>query len=242
MNMFLQIIARSLATGALLLTASMVQAAPKQVETVYQVTRGGQPFATITETFKHENGRYKIDSVTKGIGVYALLGKRILSSEGEVTAEGLKPSHFELHQGDNAKKSLYVDFDWPANLLTMKVKGNPTTAPLEKGTQDILSLVYQFMFVQPSGEEFTLPVTTGKKLRSYTYQVVERTEPVEVAAGKFKTIHMQNLGKENQAKEKDSDDKELWLGVESHYLPVRLIMHDENGAVIEQTLTSLHVE
>jgi len=237
MRKFLQGIAVSLAISASLLSVSAVQAAPKQVEAVYQATRGGQPFATITETFKQENGHYRIDSVTKGIGVYALLGKRVLSSEGEVTADGLKPSHFELHQGDNVKKSLFADFDWPANLLTMKVKGNPITAPLEKGTQDILSLVYQFMFVQPSGEQFTLPVTTGKKLRSYTYQVTERDAQVEVAAGKFKTIHMQNPGKE-----KDNDDKELWLGAESHYLPVRLVMHDENGTVIEQTLTSLHVE
>ncbi|MGZ8253135.1 MAG: DUF3108 domain-containing protein, partial [Methylophilaceae bacterium] len=191
----------------------------------------------ITETFKQENGRYKIDSVTKGIGVYALLGKRILSSEGEVTAEGLKPSHFELHQGDNVKKSLFADFDWPANLLTMKVKGNPTTAPLEKGAQDILSLVYQFMFLQPEGDTFVLPVTTGKKLRTYHYQVTERDAAIEVSSGKYKTIHMVNAGKD-----KDSDEKELWLGVESHYLPVKLIMHDDNGAAIEQTLTSLHVE
>jgi len=222
---------------SLLLIAGIADAAPKQVDAVYQATRGGQPFATITETFRQENGRYKIESVTKGIGVYALLGKRTLSSEGEVTAEGLKPSHFELHQGDNAKKSLYADFDWAANQLNMKVKGSPVTAPLEKGTQDILSLVYQFMFVQPGGNEFTLPVTTGKKVRSYTYQVTERSAAVDVPAGKYKAIHMLNAGKD-----KDTDDKELWLGIEAHYLPVSLLMHDDNGTVIEQTLTSLHIE
>jgi hypothetical protein len=229
-------------TLSLLLVAGIAVAAPKQVEAVYQATRGGQPFATITETFKQENGRYKIESVTKGIGVYSLLGKRILTSEGEVTADGLKPGHFELHQGDNSKKSLYADFDWAANQLTMKVKGSPVTAPLEKGSQDILSVVYQFMFIQPSsdkssGDEFSLPVTTGKKLRSYTYRVTERSVSVEVPAGKYKATHLINADKD-----KDADEKELWLGSEAHYLPIRLLMHDENGAAIEQTLTSLHVE
>ncbi len=241
MNSMLQGIAVSL-----LLIATGAQAAPKHVEAVYQATRAGQPFATITETYTQQNGRYKIESVTKGIGVYALLGKRILTSEGEVTADGLKPAHFELHQGDNAKKSLYADFDWGANQLNMKVKGNPVSAPLEKGTQDILSLMYQFMFVQPSGELFTLPVTTGKKLRTYQYQVKQRDAAVEVPAGKYKAIHLTNAtdgaDKDDAAKAKDTDDKELWLGAESHYLPVRLLMHDENGAVIEQTLTSLRVE
>lgn len=221
----------------ILLVAGLAQAAPKQIQAVYQATRNGQPFATVTETFRQENGHYKIDSVTKGIGVYALLGKRVLSSEGEVTAEGLKPAHFELHQGDNGKKSLYADFDWGANTLTLKSKGNPTTAPLEKGTQDILSLVYQFIFVQPTGDTLTLPVTTGKKLRTYQYQVAERDAQLDVPAGKFKTIHLVNA-----AKDGNSDEKELWLGAESYYLPVRLVMQDDNGAKIEQTLTSLHAE
>lgn len=220
-----------------LLFTSVASAAPKQVDLVYQATRNGQPFATITETYRQKNGRYRIESVTEGIGVYALLGKRILLSEGDVTAEGLKPSHFELHQGDNEKKSLFADFDWAANTLTMKIKGNPTTVPLEKGAQDLSSFAYQFMFAQPASDELKLPVTTGKKLRNYHYKVTERNAPLEVAAGKFKTMHLADA-----SKDASEDQKELWLGAESHYLPVRLVMNDENGAKIEQTLTSLHVE
>ncbi len=225
---------KKLVSLVLLMVALPVWAAPKQVEVVYQATRNGQPFATITETYKQENGRYKIESVTQGIGVYALFGKRVLSSEGEVTAEGLKPSHFELHQGDNAKKSLITDFNWAANQLIMKIKGNSVTANLEPGTQDLSSLLYQFMFVQPTGEDFSLPVTTGKKLRVYQYKVTERDAELEVPAGKFKTMHLVDSHTEDQ--------KELWLGTESHHLPVRLVMRDENGAKIEQSLTSINVQ
>lgn len=220
---------------ALALAATALQAAPKQVELVYEATRNGQPFATITESYKQENGRYRIESVTKGIGVYALFGERRLTSEGEVTAEGLKPTHFELHQGDNARKSLFADFDWVANKLTMKVKGNPSTVSLEPGAQDISSLSYQFMFKQPTGEEFNLPVTTGKKFRTYHYKVTARDAALDVPAGKYKTIHMVEASASN-------DEKELWLGAESHYLPVKLVMRDDNGAKIEQVLTSLHAE
>ena len=160
---------KQIITAALLallaFTALTVSAAPKQVDLVYEATRNGQPFATVTESYRQENGRYRIESVTKGIGVYALFGERRLISEGEVTSDGLKPSHFELHQGDNARKSLFADFDWSANTLTMKVKGKLTTVPLEQGAQDLSSLLYQFMFKQPTGEVFNLPVTTGKKLR-----------------------------------------------------------------------------
>ena len=233
-----QMISRWMGWGcvlALSLAATTLQAAPKQVELVYEATRNGQPFATITESYKQENGRYRIESVTKGVGVYALFGERRLISEGEVTAEGLKPSHFELHQGDNARKSLFADFDWAGNKLTMKVKGNPTTVPLETGAQDISSLLYQFMFKQPSGEQFNLPVTTGKKFRNYQYKVTARDTPLAVPAGNYKTIHLVEAAA-------SSDEKELWLGAEGHYLPVKLVMRDDNGAKIEQILTSLHAE
>ena len=230
---------KQIITAALLalltFTPLTVSAAPKQVDLVYEATRNGQPFATVTESYRQENGRYRIESVTKGIGVYALFGERRLISEGEVTSDGLKPSHFELHQGDNARKSLFADFDWSANTLTMKVKGKPTTVPLEQGAQDLSSLLYQFMFKQPTGEVFNLPVTTGKKLRDYQYKVSARDLPLEVPAGSYKTIHLVEA-------DATGDEKELWLGAEGHYLPVKLLLHDDNGGKIEQTLTSLHAE
>lgn len=219
----------------LLLSVSSAFAAPQKLTAVYHVTRNGQPFADVTETFQQEGGHYKLESVTEGIGIYGLFGKRRLSSEGDVTAEGLRPSHFEQQQGDNAKKAISADFDWAAKTLAMQAKGQTTTAPLDAGMQDLASYAYQFMFVPPKGDEVVLPVTTGKKQRIYRYRVVERDIAVESAAGKFKTVHLVNA--------KDSgEEKELWLGVEAHYIPVRIKMQDENGARIEQVLTSLHAE
>ena len=33
-------------------------------------------------------------------------------SEGIISQEGLKPRHFEVHQGNNRSKDAIVDFDW----------------------------------------------------------------------------------------------------------------------------------
>src|SRR3989344_5929183 len=194
-----QIFARILTRASslsLLLLSGLAIAAPKSVSLVYEATRNGQPFATVTESYRQENGRYHIESVTKGIGVYALFGERKLTSEGEVTSDGLKPRHFELHQGDNEKKTLFADFDWAANTLTMKIKGNPTTVPLEKGAQDLASFSYQFMFAPPQGDALVLPVTTGKKLRIYNYTVAERDASLELPAGKFKAMHLVKASKD----------------------------------------------
>jgi len=221
----------------LLLLPMLAAAAPKQIKAEYEATRNGLPFATVTETYTQSNGRYRVESVTQGLGVYALFGKRVQVSEGEVTADGLKPQHFELRREDNPKKSLFTDFDWAANQLRMKIKNKQTSVPLQKGAQDLVSFVYQFMFRQPTGSEFKLPVTTGKTLQTYHYKVTERKVPLQVPAGKFTTMHLVNA----EATELE-DEKELWLGAESYFLPVRLVMHDNDGGKIEQQLTSLHAE
>lgn len=228
-------LSRILAMVLLFAAYGAIAAPPQQLTAVYHATRNGQPFANVTETFRQEAGRYKLESVTEGIGVYALFGKRRMVSEGEVTAEGLRPMHFEQQQGDNVKKAVAADFDWAASTLAMKYRGKTASAPLEAGTQDILSYAYQFMFRLPQGDEVALPVTTGKKLRMYRYRVAERDAAVENAAGKFKAVHLVNA-------EQTEEEKELWLGAEARHIPVRITMRDENGARIEQTLTSLHVE
>ena len=110
---------------------AVAQAAPKKIQLEYEVKRDGELFANVVENFSQDGSQYKIESITKGIGVYALLGERKLSSSGSVTKEGLKPKHFELHQGDNQKKSLIADFDWANKALNMQVKGEVRTQALE---------------------------------------------------------------------------------------------------------------
>ncbi len=231
------VLAKLVVIGFLLVAQSLALAAPKSLTVTYEATRNGQPFANITETFTQQDGKYRIESETRGIGVYSLFGARRLLSEGEVGPSGLRPLHFELHQGAEAKRSLFADFDWPGNQLNMKVKGKPVTAELKSGTQDIASLIYQFMFVQPTGESFKLPVTTGKRLKQYKYRVAGRNVPLTVPAGSYKTMHLQDA-----AENAEEDSKELWLGdARVYFLPVKLVTRDDKGD-IEQVLTGLHAE
>lgn len=222
---------------ALLVLANNAFAAPKQVTLTYQAIRNDKPFAIVTETYHQSGDQYKIESVTEGIGVYALFGKRILKSEGLVTAEGLQPLHFESHQADNPKKFIAADFDWTKLQLTMKSKGHETVEPLNKGTQDLVSYPYQWMHIPPLSESVLLSVTTGKKLRNYHYHLISKDDVVETPAGQFKVVGLTNSGKVEPA-----DEKHFWLAVDQHYLPVRILMQDDKGAVIEQILTSIVVQ
>lgn len=211
---------------------------PKSIVTQYDVTKNGQPFARVKEQFKVTGNHYQVESVTKGLGVYALLGERKLSSKGEVHANGLQPAHFELHQGDNAKKSLLADFDWAQKSLQMTVKGQPKMATLTSGAQDLASFAYQFMFLKAADfkNPIIMPVTTGKKLSDYQYKV-EGEVLLEIDGKPYKTLHLVETDPEKTA----AESKQFWLAVDHHYVPVR-IMVTEDGATLEQIITELKIE
>lgn len=225
-------------TSAMAEQAAVSNAAlPKRIQAVYEVTKNGQPFAKVHEQFAVNGNSYQVESVTKGIGVYALLGERVLTSRGQVTAQGLKPEHFELRQGDNPKKSLQADFDWAKQNLRMTVKGKPKDAALVAGTQDLASYAYQFMYMPaPLTGNITVTLTTGKKLNQYPYQIQPQTELISAAGMQYKSLHL-------TPPEKDLEEsKELWLAVDYHYVPVKILMVDEHGQKLEQILTELHIE
>jgi hypothetical protein len=218
------------------LSINLAFAYPKNIQLEYDVARNGKMFAKVKETFTQNGKQYRIKSVTKGIGVYALMGERVLTSTGAVTKEGLKPSHFELHQGKSAKKTLIADFNWAKSALTTQVKGEKKTEVLEKGTQDLASYLYQFMFNPPTKDEVNVTLTTGKKLNHYQYKVMARGIKLDIAKASYKTLHISN-----EAAAGD-DKKQLWLAQDKYYLPVRYKLTDEDGANFEQTLTKVHVE
>lgn len=212
------------------------KAKPKLIQLEYDVTRDGKLFAKVTESFSQNGKYYTIKSVTKGVGVYALMGERVLTSTGVVTKAGLKPSRFELRQGKSAKKTLITDFNWAKSKLIMQVKGETNTESLAQGTQDLASYVYQFMYSPLTKDDVKVRLTTGKKLKLYQYKVLARSEKVAAANKSFKTLHIANQASAGDEK------KQLWLAEDQFYLPVRYSLTDEDGDSFEQVLTNIHVE
>ena len=215
--------------------AGLAQALPKNVQLGYDVARDGKLFARVKESFTQNGKQYRIQSVTKGVGIYALLGERKLTSTGAVTKAGLKPIHFELHQGRNDNKTLIADFDWAKSTLTMQKKNEKSTEKLEVGTQDLASYSYQFMFNPPIKDDVKVIMTTGKKLNTYQYKIIARTN-LTLAKSTYKTLQLSNEAATGQ------DKKQLWLAQDQFYLPVRYQLTDDDDDTYEQTLTKIHVE
>ncbi len=219
------------------LFTSVAFAQPKNIQLEYEVSRNGQAFGTVKESYIQTGDQYKIVSTTKGDGIYALLGERVLTSSGTVTANGLKPTAFHLKRGDNKRKSLTAHFDWAENTLNMLVKGKTKKAKLNPDTQDLASYAYQFMFTPPEGEQVKMALTTGKKLKQYTYHVKHGVN-VKAAGKSYQAIHLANAEKDGKKK------KELWLAkIKADYqIPVKYLVIDKHGDKIEQVLTKISIQ
>lgn len=228
--------ARFIVFALLLLKTSLSFALPKQIRLEYEISRDGKPLAIVKESFYQDGKQYRIESITKGIGIYALLGERKLTSIGEVTDNGLQPTHFELHQGDHPKKWLISDFDWQNNALIMQLKGKTKTEVLVKGTQDLASYAYQFMFNPPNASEFHIAITTGKKLKQFLYQITSQNVSLDIGGKVYQTIHVSTVNAES------NENRVLWLAPDQYFLPLKMVMTDDSGNKIEQIATMLHAE
>jgi hypothetical protein len=214
--------------AALLVATSGLAAAPKQLSLKYDLLQQGVTIASVKDQLTVTGNKYQIDSLAEGKGIYKLMGERTLSSQGDVADNNLRPAHFESRQSKHADKALISDFDWGKKVLKMQVKGEQQSEKLSKGTQDLLSVLYCWMWQPPKGKQVKLTVANGKKLSPHTFVVTEETTPLQTEAGTFNVIKLT-----------DSDgEKTLYLARDKGYLPVKLVVMDD-GKRMEQVITSI---
>ncbi|NOS95806.1 MAG: DUF3108 domain-containing protein [Methylotenera sp.] len=204
------------------------------VETVFDVRRGGDATAAGTAriifNFDKTNDRYTLTSKTEAKGLASLFFDTLIqSSEGLVTASGFMPYLFTYQYGNN--QSQKASFNWDEAILKLSSAKGEKTENLATGTQDILSVMYQFMFMQPRYDT-QITITNGKNLRTYDYHF-EGEKVITTKLGQLNTLHLIK-GDGEQAK------TELWLALDYQYLPVQIRKTEKDGSVIEQTATEIY--
>ena len=205
------------------------------VETTFNVSTkiGGSPEGTATMTYSLQDGvHYQINSVAKARGLAALvLSELVQTSEGLLTKTGLQPNKFSYDYGGKASKSRLATFDWQTKVVKMETAAGIATDDLPDDAQDLLSFMYQFMYVPPL-HTMQIHIVNGKNLRSYDYSF-EGEETTLLPIGETKTVHIQHSNAE-------TDEKiDLWLAVDNQYLPVKIVKVDKNGKIYEFTAANL---
>lgn len=208
------------------------QALPAEVSITYLLTSA---FAEgeAQYTWTREGDRYEITGSAQATGFFALFleGRIDQSASGRVTPEGLRPERFTEFRGSTPEEGLA--FDWDARQVEFRRGGSTRTVPLTDSTVDWLSMIFQLAHMPPKGESVDLRVFTQRRLYQYRLEVVG-IEELELPIGRANTLHLRHSG------EKPEEAVDVWLGIDQHYLPVKLRYPvARNRLVVEQTATSV---
>jgi hypothetical protein len=226
-----------------LATATAGHAAPKlpapaSVVATHDVLRNGMHVGVVREQFQSEEGRYRILSESTAVGLFALVQPRpaVVTSTGRIIANGLQPERFDGARSARDARRVSAEFDWRNHTLALAYDGKSERIELPPGTQDRLSIMYQFMFFD-YGErrELEFAMTNGRKLDRYRYTVTHGVE-IETPLGRMTTLH---LVKQRQAGDSET---EIWLAPQHRYFPVRMVIVEDDGVRYEQFITHLELQ
>ena len=214
---------------------------PAHIEMVYSVHRGdrGIKLGSTTHTWRIGGKQYLLTSTTEASGLFSLFysGRYVLTSRGEITADGLQPISFWIQRGQSADRTESAEFNWEAKTLDYGKGNDRHSAVIAKGVQDQLSVFYQLALTAPHESGLRFALTTGRKFNQYTYQVAGE-EILDTALGNLKTQRLTRV----LDKTDSSESTDIWLAIDYHYLPVRFRLGTRDGEVLDHWVTEMRID
>ena len=216
-------------------TLAYAQKVPQEVTVSYSVKRGGASIAVIEERYEATEQGFHISSETSAVGLFVLIQPRParFTSSGRIVERGLQPRRFEAGRGADDPRRVSADFDWTQSRLTFRHDGREDAVALPAGTQDRLSVMYQFMFIDfEKLRHLDIAMTNGRKFDKYHYTVTPGVE-IDTALGRLPTLHLVRKSGPGETQ------TEIWLSPAHANLPVRMVVVEDDGARYEQAVTRL---
>jgi hypothetical protein len=209
------------------------QALPPRITIDYKLTSA---FADGHATYRwqREGDSYRIESEAEAEGFFALFleGRILQESRGTLTSAGLRPDSFSERKPGGPREGL--EFDWPARQVTFDRNGEKKTSALTDNTVDWLSMIFQLAHTPPTAESFDLQVFTQRRMYRFRLAVIG-IEEIDTPLGHLRAQHLRHVDPENSKEVVD-----VWLGIDQHYLPVKLRFPvARNRLTVEQLATRI---
>jgi hypothetical protein len=158
-----------------------------------------------------------------------LLGARIQTSTGRLSAEGLEPKRF----ADKFRSEVAAHFERDKRLVTFSA--NTPQVPLLAGMQDQLSVVMQLSAMiagapgqYPSGTAIAFD-TIGPRSSEKWVLTVGEEEKLALPGGELQTLKLTR-----KPRGEYDQTLELWLAPQLGYLPARIKLTEKNGDYADQ--------
>lgn len=181
--------------------------------------------------FNKINDHYKIEFVTEINPIASIyLNNLYQKSEGIIDKKGLVPSKYTYAYGEKINNNVY--FDWEKKELKIETKSKNLKYHLEDNAQDQLSVLFNFMFLDPL-KKMNIYVTNGKKLKIYDYSYIEDGK-YALDETYFDFIQI--------SKNSDNGDKlDLFLAKDYGFLPLKILNTNKDLSYISQELVSFQI-
>jgi len=189
---------------------------PERLSIDYRLSTGPLT-AHAVYRWRRKGDTYRIIGEGEATGLFRVFmdGTILQESEGTITAVGLRPERFlEKRSGADDEG---LDFDWVRHEVTLERGEKHRTVKLADDTVDWLTMIFQLASVPPrsDGQSLDLHVFTQRKLYDFALKVIG-LEDIEIPLGKVRALHLRHVDPD------DGDVIDVWLGVDQHYLPVKM--------------------
>ena len=160
---------------------------------------------------------------------------RHITSEGELTANGLAPRRFDGEQKVlfRAAKRWQLRFG-PEKLVLADGKEVPMVAGAQDEASQFVQLTWLFT-TQPErlklGQSVEMPLAISRRLERWIYDVIAE-ETLRFGFGPVATFHL----KPRTVGQGGDLTPEIWIAPSLQYLPVRILIRDNSGHWIDLSL------
>ncbi|HUQ28970.1 MAG TPA: DUF3108 domain-containing protein [Usitatibacter sp.] len=208
------------------------EALPADLSITYQLS-SAMADGRAVYNWSRDGDSYTITGEAEAVGFFTLFleGRVLQESRGTVTPTGLRPERFTERKPSMPVEGL--EFDWAGRKVTFDRHNEKKTEPLADNVVDWLSMIFQMAAVPPpSGEDYELRVLTQRRYYTFRLKVLGEEE-IEIPLGKVRALHLRHVD------EKDASEVvDVWLGLDQHYLPVKLRYPvAKNRLTVEQAAT-----
>ncbi len=202
---------------------------PATGRVVYEVLRGenGLKLGEARHSWSQDGKRYSMETVVETTGLAAALYSfhYVQRSEGKVAAGDLQPERFSVKQRGKADE--LAVFEWKGQKVVLHRKGKTKSASIRAGDQDVLSLWHQAAQYGSEGAPVEMTVVSNKVAAPSSLTVVG-LETIRLPMGVVETLRLKAEAKDGSLK------LDIWLAEKWQRLPVRIVMTDAKGEVLDQ--------
>jgi hypothetical protein len=211
---------------------------PANYQADYDVYRNGKLSALATIKFSQQNnGRWELNSHTKGVGAIAIAGVEI-TENSILRRVGDKPETVDYRFQQKVawkSKTRSVHVDPATRQIKSMDKETAYNLSYKEGVLDrnaIMVALMEDLKNNPTGDKY-YQVADREAVEQHHYQVLSEIK-LDTALGKQKTLKVTRIRTDASGRETS-----MWFGVDKQFVPLLIKQSESDGSAIEMRIKAI---